>query len=313
MADVSPFPWQRLCAEFYRGAPDAVNFTRPLADGSTNWERLKSALEPCVPLKHSAQIIEFFHDLLFPRPGSGCPEAKVVQSTAALLAARCSDPSLVDLAAHHRPPPPPPAAPPAKRARTETEGEGAVDLSASRRPAEVVELDGPDSDGPQDLSASRPAQEEEGEEAPVDMSAEMPQDLTAGSARQHDAEDAQPEDLTHADRSQPPEEDLASAAASVTGQPQDLSAPALETGEDLETAPPAVADVASPGGESGCAMNPSAASPGETEDLSVPRADSPQDLRASGQAAPVAAAAPMQDNSDDEERGMVIDESADAM
>ncbi|XP_037068484.1 MPN domain-containing protein-like [Pollicipes pollicipes] len=92
----------RLCAEFYRGAPDAVNFTRPLPDGSTNWERLKSALEPCVPAKHGAQIIEFFHDLLFPRPGSECPEAKVVLSTAALLADRCSDPSLADLPAHRR-------------------------------------------------------------------------------------------------------------------------------------------------------------------------------------------------------------------
>ncbi|KAF0294893.1 MPN domain-containing protein [Amphibalanus amphitrite] len=307
----------RLCAEFYRGAPDAVNFTRPLADGSTNWERLKSALEPCVPAKHSAQIIEFFHDLLFPRPGSGCPEAKVVQSTAALLAARCSDPSLVELAAHHRSrdAPPLPPAPPAKRARTDTAGEGAVDLSAARRPAEVVELDGPDLDGPQDLSAARPAPPAgEEEEAPMDMSAEVPQDLTAGVARQPEPAAVQAEDLTspskHADHTQPEGEEHTDPAAGE-GQPEDLSAPA--PAEDDDAAPPA-SDPASPGGSDGGAVDASAAagSPQETEDLSAPHADSPQDLRAAGPPSPAAAPAP-QDNSDDEERGMVIDESAEPM
>ena len=232
-----PVLWQRQCAEFYRGAPDAVNFTRPLADGSTNWERLKSALEPCVPAKHSAQIIEFFHDLLFPRPGSECPEAKVVQSTAALLAARCSDPSLVDLPAHHRPreaPPPPPPAPAAKRPRTETAEEdaaveGVVDLSASRRPADVVELDAPDLDGPQDLSAGRPTVPAALEVTEVGM--EMPQDLTATvTAREPEMETmAQPEDLTspskHLDRELPEEEAEDPAVAAVTGLPEDLSAP----------------------------------------------------------------------------------------
>ena len=55
-----------------------------------------------------------------------------------------------------------------------------------------------------------------------------------------------------------------------------------------------------------------AASPGETEDLSVARADSPQDLSAPVHD-PSPAAAATQDISDDEEGGMVIDETAEPM